>query len=135
LKVIRRSTGWKLAVIDMRYFHGPESPPREDKPYLRDVERWYVKGYVRSNPAIRARFLVEGRVFGDGIAAVAPFTSQGWRSPDWTGFQLDTADPTPHAYPGLPATWAGTPYDFVRGGEGLSIPGLPREAIGCLDGT
>ena len=38
-------------------------------------------------------------------------------------------------YPGLPGAWSGIRYDFVRGGAGLSIPGLPDEVIGCLDGT
>jgi len=69
------------------------------------------------------------------VAAVAPYDTSGFRSPDWTGFQWDSADTEARAYPGLPGRWAGIPYDFVRGGAGLDIPGLPDEVRGCLGGT
>jgi hypothetical protein len=136
-RVIRAETGWRgtFVVVDMRYFTGPESPPEPDKGYLRVVQRWYVKGFVREDPALQGRFLVERRRFGSGVSAVAPYDTRGWASPDWTGFQLDTADPTPRTYPGLPGRWSGIPYDFVDGGGGLRIPGLPAEVTGCLDGT
>ena len=134
--MIRRTTGVRgpLVVTDMRYFTGPESPP-SDKGYLFVVERWYVRLYARRDPAFRGRFLVEARRFGQGVSAVAPYDTGGFRSPDWIGFQYDSADTTPKAYPGLPGEWQGTPYDFVRGGEGLDFPGLPPQVVGCLDGT
>jgi hypothetical protein len=133
--VIRRTTGVRgpLEIVDMRYFEGPESPP-SDKGYLLVIQRWYVKLFARRDYAFAGRFLVEARRFGQGVAAVAPYDTKGFASPDWTGFQL-SADPTPKAYPGLPGEWAGLPYDFVKGGEGLTIPGLPDQVTGCLDGT
>ncbi|HXF72027.1 MAG TPA: hypothetical protein VNO79_05375, partial [Actinomycetota bacterium] len=135
LRVIRRTTGVEgpLVVVDLRYFVGPESPP-SDKGYLLEVERWYVKLWARRDPAFRGRFLVERRRFGSGLVAVAPYDSSGFRSPDWVGFQYDP-DARPERYPGLPGRWRGVPYDFVRGGAGLRIPGLPAEVRGCLDGT
>ncbi len=137
LRVLRRETGWRgpFVVHDLRYFSGPESPPDPDKGYLRVVERWYLKGYQRRDPALQGRFLIEQRMFGSGLSAVAAYDTRGWRSPDWIGFQLDTADPRVRAYPGLPGEWAGTPYDFVEGGEGLDIPGLPDEVVGCVSDT
>lgn len=136
LGVIRRVTGvdGPLVVVDMRYFEGPESPPT-DKGYLLVVRRWYVKLYAEDDLAFQGRFLVEGREFGIGLVAVAPYDTNGFRSPDWIGFQLDTGNPEPTAYEGLPGTWSGVPYDFVDGGSGLEIPGLPDEVVGCLAGT
>ncbi|GIU98218.1 MAG: hypothetical protein KatS3mg013_2021 [Actinomycetota bacterium] len=135
LRVIRRTTGVRgeLAVVDMRMFVGPESPP-SDKGYLAQVRRWYVKLYAPADPAFQGRFLVEARGFGRGVVAVAPYDSAGFRSPDWIGFQWEVGA-RPERYPGLPGRWSGTPYDFVRGGAGLTIPGLPREVVGCLEGT
>jgi hypothetical protein len=135
LGVIRRTTDVRgpLEIVDLRYFEGPESPPT-DKGYLLVVQRWYVKLYARRDFSFAGRFLVEARRFGQGVAAVAPYDTSGFASPDWIGFQL-TADPTPATYEGLPGAWAGLPYDFVEGGEGLTIPGLPDEVVGCLDGT
>jgi hypothetical protein len=137
LRALRRATGWsgKFVVFDMRMFVGSESPPDSEKGYLREVRRWYVKGYVRSDPALQGRFLIEERVFGVGLSAVAPFDSAGWESPDWSGFQFDSADPEPKQYPELPGEWSGIPYDFVEGGEDLEIPGLPADVVGCLEGT
>jgi hypothetical protein len=136
LGIIRRTTGIQgpLVVVDMRHFTGPESPPSEQG-YLAEVERWYVKLYAKDDPAFQGRFLVEARRFGRGVSAVAPYGSRGWRSPNWIGFQWNSADTTPKAYPGLPGVWAGIPYDFVKGGGGLTIPGLPRDVAGCLNGT
>jgi hypothetical protein len=136
LGIIRRTTGVEgpLVVVDMRYFEGPESPPSE-KGYLLVVQRWYIKLYAQDDPAFQGRFLVEARRFGRGLAAVAPYDTSGYSSPDWIGFQYDSADPEPKAYPGLPGTWSGIPYDFVEGGAGLQIPGLPEQVVGCLEGT
>ena len=136
LAIIRRATGVRgpLVVTDMRSFAGPESPP-SDQGYLLLIQRWYVRLWARSDPAFQGRFLVEGRRFGTGVSAVAPYDTHGWRSPDWIGFQFDSADTTAKSYPGLPGEWEGTPYDFVKGGEGLDLPGLPKEVVGCLGGT
>lgn len=136
LGVIRRTTGVEgpLVVVDMRSFEGPESPP-SDKGYILVVRRWYVRLYAEGDPAFRGRFLVEARRFGRGLAAVAPYDTSGFRSPDWIGFQYEGTEPEAVAYPGLPGEWSGTPYDFARGGEGLDIPGLPAVVAGCLDGT
>lgn len=132
LRIIRRSMQLpgEPTVVEMRYFTGPESPP-SDKGYLLVVERWYVKLYTEDDLRFQGRFLVESRDFGDGVAAVAPYDTEGFRSPDWSGFQWEDTEPSP--YPGLPGEWSGTRYDFVKGGEGLDIPGLPTEVRGCLD--
>ena len=124
--VIRRATGVRgpLEIVDLRYFDGPESPP-SDKGYLLIVQRWYVKLFARRDYAFAGRFLVEARRFGQGLSAVAPYGSSGFASPDWIGFQL-SADPTGEALRPLPGAWAGIPYDFVEGGAGLEIPGLPE---------
>ena len=136
LGIIRRTTGVKgpLVVVDMRRFLGPESPP-SDQGYLLEIERWYIKLYAQDDIGFQGRFLVEARRFGRGLSAVAPYDTGGFRSPDWVGFQFDSTDTTMKSYPGLPGRWSGTPYDFVRGGAGLKIPGLPDEVLGCLAGT
>jgi hypothetical protein len=136
LGIVRRTTGVEgpLEVVDMRYFVGPESPP-SDKGYLLDIERWYIKLYAANDLSFQGRFLIEARRFGRGLVAVAPYDTSGFRSPDWIGFQYESADPERRAYPGLPGLWSGTPYDFVEGGEGLTIPGLPEDVAGCLAGT
>jgi hypothetical protein len=136
LFIIRRTTGVKgpLVVIDVRFFTGPESPASK-MGYLQEIGRWYVRLYAKDDPAFRGRFLVEARLFGKGLSAVAPYDTHGFRSPDWIGFQYDSADTTPKSYPALPGKWEGTPYDFVKGGAGLDFPGLPSEVTGCLEGT
>ena len=136
LGIVRRTTGVKgsLTVVDMRYFEGPESPP-SDKGYLLVVERWYIKLYAERDPAFQGRFLVEARRFGRGVAAVGPYDTSGFSSPDWVGFQFDSADTQAKAHPGLPGLWSGIPYDFVKGGAGLEIAGLPEQVLGCLAGT
>jgi hypothetical protein len=136
LEVIRRTMELEdgLVVEEMRYFEGPESPPSEQN-YLEVVRRWYVKGFLKAHPSIRGRWIVEQRRFGAGVAAVAPYDTTGFRSPDWLGFQYDSTDPTARAYPGLPGKWSGIAYDFVTGGAGLEISGLPADVVGCLTGT
>jgi hypothetical protein len=136
LRVIRRTTGISgpVVVVDMRYFTGPETPMSQMN-YLKDIRRWYVKLYAKDEPAFQGRFLVEARRFGQGLSAVAPYLTHGWRSPNWIGFQWDSGDRVPKSYPGLPGQWQGIPYDFVKGGGGLTFPGLPPENAGCLAGT
>jgi hypothetical protein len=140
LGIVRRTTGVDAAfeVVDMRMFVGPESPPSEGptgKGYLQDIVRWYIKLYAPDDLSFQGRFLVEQRRFGRGLAAVAPFDTEGFRSPDWRGFQYDSTDDEPRVVSGLPGRWTGVEYDFVEGGAGLEIPGLPAEVAGCLDGT
>jgi len=136
LRIIRRTVRLpgEPVIVEMRYFKGPESPP-SDKGYIKTIERWYVKLYTEADLRFQGRFLVESREFGDGVAAVAPYDTEGFRSPDWSGFQWNAADPEPHPYAGLPGEWSGIRYDFVKGGAGLDIPGLPVEVTGCLDGV
>jgi hypothetical protein len=136
LGLVRRSSPVEgpLEVVEMRYFVGPESPPSEQG-YLKDIERWYIKLYAVDDPAYQGRFLVEQRRFGRGVVAVAPYDTSGFVAPDWSGFQWSAADPARRAYPTLPGTWRGVRYDFVNGGEGLTIPGLPDAVVGCLDGS
>jgi hypothetical protein len=136
LQMIRRATGVEgpFDVVDLRFFEGPESPP-SDKGYLLDIRRWYVKAFAKHDLSFQGRFLVESREFGTGLVAVAPYDTNGFRSPDWVGFQFDSGDPEARAYPGLPGAWSGVPYDFVAGGAGLQIPGLPDEVVGCLSST
>jgi hypothetical protein len=136
LQVIRRAAriASPLAVVEMRTFVGGESPPTE-KNYLKVIRRWYVQAYDPKDLAFQGRFLVEERRFGKGLAAVAPYDTRGFTSPDWVGFQYDAANRQRYHYAGLPGTWSGDAYDFVNGGRGLTFPGLPANLVGCLDGT
>ena len=127
-------TSGPLKVVDMRYFVGPESPP-SDQGYIKEIERWYVKVYDPHDYRFQGRFILEHNRFGHGVVAVAPYDTKGFKSPDWSGFQWDSGDLTRHSYPGLPGTWEGVRYDFVKGGAGLTIPGLPKAVQGCLAGT
>ena len=136
LRLIQRTTGEakRLVVVDMRTFVGPESPP-DKKDYLLGIRRWYVKAYAKGDASFQGRFLVESRRFGSGVVAVAPYDTGGFASPDWVGFQFRSEDREQLAYPGLPGMWEGTAYDYVDGGSGLWMPGLPSQMAGCLDGT
>ena len=136
LRVLRRTVRLpgEPVIVEMRYFTGPESQPSE-KGYIRTIERWYVKLYTEADLRFQGRFLIESREYGDGVAAVAPYDTEGYRSPDWSGFQWNEADQTPRPYAGLPGEWSGVRYDFVKGGAGLHLPGLPAEVTGCLDGA
>lgn len=118
-------------VLDMRYFTSPEVPwvvaPRRPL-----VEWWYVKARLVDDPAFQARWLVAKRTpVIKGIAAIARFGTTGYRSPDWRGF---LGDGEPREIDGLPGTWIGIEFDFTTGEDGEK-PGLPDEAIRCLDGT
>jgi hypothetical protein len=136
LAVIRKATGvaGRLRVVDMRTFVGPESPPSRMN-YLSDIRRWYVKLFAKDDLSFQGRFLVEDRRFGRGLAAVAPYDTHGFVAPDWVGFQYDAEHQKAFSYRGLPGTWTGIAYDFVNGGRGLTLPGLPTASAGCLDGT
>jgi len=120
------------AIDEMRYFTGPDVPWILD-PHYDVVDYWYVRGSLTSQPGFSGRWLLEQRTeLIHGISAVAPYTSRGYQSPDWTGF---TGDGPPQAYLGLPGQWAGVPYDFVTGQGDSGQPGLPDQVISCLSGT
>lgn len=119
-------------IDEMRYFTGPDVPWILD-PHYDVVDYWYVRGTLASEPGFAGRWLLEQRTeLIRGISAVAPYTSKGYQSPDWTGF---TGDGPPQSYLGLPGEWAGVPYDFVTGEGDSGEPGLPDQVIGCLSGT
>jgi hypothetical protein len=123
----------EAVVVDMRLFVGGESPT-SDKNYAQGIRHWYVKLYAADDLTYQGRFLVQERRFGTGVVAVAPYDTTGFSSPDWIGFQYEEgADPV--VYEGLPGAWDGIAYDFVEGGASLTIPGLPEDLAGCLDGT
>jgi hypothetical protein len=118
-------------VDEVRYFTGPDSTAAEEPVDL--VERWYVKASLTDNPDFRGRWLIEKRSdFDFGVVAVAPYSTVGYQSPDWTGF---VGDGQPTTYLGLPGQWTGTPYDFVSGAGYTGEPGLPDEVIGCMSST
>ena len=118
-------------VTEMRYFTGPEVSWILSNPNR--VERWYVRAALVADPSFGGRWLVEKRSDDVmGVAAVAPWESFGYESPDWTGF---VGEGEPQTYIGLPGQWSGSPYDFVTG-EGYSgNPGLPDEVVDCLLAT
>jgi hypothetical protein len=118
-------------VDEVRYFTGPDVFWAE-APYP-VVERWYVKASRAEDARFAGRWLIEKRSdFDFGVVAVAPYDSDGYQTPDWTGF---VGDGTPTTYLGLPGQWTGTPYDFVSGAGYNEQPGLPDEVIGCLADT
>jgi hypothetical protein len=133
LDVIRDQMGvtGDFQVIDMRHFTSPEVPwilaPRPPV-----VEWWYVKSQLVGDPTFRARWLIAKRSAAiKGIAAVARFDTTGYRSPDWRAF---IGEGEPRAIEGLPGTWVGFEFDFTTG-EDNEKPGLPEEAIHCLDNS
>jgi hypothetical protein len=133
LDVIRDQMGvtGDFQVIDMRDFTSPEVPwILEPRPPV--VEWWYVKAQLVGDPTFRARWLIAKRSAAiKGIAAVAPFDTTGYRSPDWRAF---IGEGEPRAIEGLPGTWVGFEFDFTTG-EDNEKPGLPEEATHCLDNT
>jgi hypothetical protein len=119
-----------LEVDEMRYFTGPDVPWIIE-PHYPVVERWYIKARQADDASFAGRWLLEARTDRvRGISAVAPHDTVGFASPDWVGF---FGEGPPRAYPDLPGTWAGIPYDFVTGEGDGGQPGLPDEVVGCLD--
>jgi hypothetical protein len=134
LNVIRGQLGVSgpFVVADMRFFVGPEVAwilsPRPPA-----VRRWYVKAFLRADPAFRGRFIVEDRGSGrEGVSGVAPYDTLGFVSPDWRAF---TGEGSPRVHPGLPGAWAGVGWDFVTGAPEEPSSGLPKDNIGCMAGT
>jgi hypothetical protein len=118
-------------VTEMRYFVGPEVPWILSNP--NPVERWYVRAALVDDPNFRGRWLIEKRSEEVmGVAAVAPWESFGYESPDWTGF---VGEGEPQNYLGLPGQWSGRPYDFVTGEGDSGNPGLPDAVVDCLLAT
>lgn len=122
LDMMRASPDERFVVTEIRYFVGPEDAevigPR------REVERWYVKAFVVTDPKRRQRWLVRRAAIGSGVDAVAPYDSRGygpgtWRRVDATDESV--ADPFER------------PCNAAAPGE--KCMGLPREVLGCLEGT
>ncbi len=121
-----------LVVDDMRYFIGPD-PDNILDPRFENVERWYIKATLSTDPTYRGRWLIERRTADRlGVSAVAPYETVGYVSPDWHGFEGDGA---PRAIDGLPGLWGGIDYDFVTGEGDGGYPGLPDSQSECLAGT
>jgi hypothetical protein len=121
-----------LIVDEMRYFVGPD-PDNILDPRFENVERWYIKATLSSDPTYRGRWLIEKRTEDRlGVSAVAPYDTVGYQSPDWSGFEGEGA---PRAIPGLPGLWSGIQYDFVTGEGDSGFPGLPASQSECLAGT
>jgi hypothetical protein len=117
---------------EMRYFTGPDVPWIID-PHFDVVDYWYIRAELNQDPALKGRWLLEYRSEDrQGIAAVAPYDTHGYASPDWVGF---TGDGKPKRYPGLPGKWGGLPYDFATGEGDSGQSGLPAEVAGCLSGS
>ena len=123
LGIMRRTTGVRgpLVVVDMRYFVGPESP-RTDQGYLLEVDRWYIKLYAQDDIAFQGRFLVEARRFGRGVVRRRPIRLSGFRSPDWVGFQYESAD-TPRRTRGCPDGGRARRTTSWRAARGSRFPG------------
>jgi len=121
-----------FTIHEMRYFTGPEVPWILEPEYDQ-VERWYVKASFDGGADGRGRWLFERRTdLIYGVSAVAPYSTTGYESPDWTGF---VGEGPPTNYLGLPGQWSGIPYDFVTGEGDSGNPGLPDEVVGCMTGT
>lgn len=126
LDLLRQMQGLdkEFHVVDLRYFTGPDdanlSPGSKQKT---PVERWYGQVVYTGKPDFLIRFLAVRRTVGEGIVAVADYTTTGFSSPDWYGFDGEGGKST---YPGLPGKWPGQPYDYVDAGE------LPPQVRGCL---
>jgi hypothetical protein len=126
LDLLRQSQGLdkEFHVVDLRYFTGPDDANlAADSKQKTPVERWYGQVVYTGKPDFLIRFLVVRRKVGEGIAAIADYSTAGFASPDWYGFDGEGGKST---YPGLPGKWPGQPYDYVQAGE------LPPQVRGCL---
>lgn len=122
LDMMRVQAGERFVVDELRYFIGPEDaevigPPRQ-------VERWYVKAYTETEPRRRQRWLVRRASVGTGVDAVAPYDSTGYGPDTWK--RLDVSDES-LADPFQRPCQSSEP--------GAKCMGLPREVLGCLEGT
>jgi hypothetical protein len=120
LDMMRTRAGERFVVEHMRYFKGPE-----DAEVLNphgEVERWYVKGYAQGSPGQRRRWLVRRAQLGSGVDATAAYDSAGYGPQTWR--RVGTPDPD-----------LADPFQQPCGGDKVQCMGLPREVLGCLDGT
>jgi hypothetical protein len=125
LDLLRAAAGIKdsFRVVDLRYFIGPDDAnlapdSKQDGP----VERWYGKVVSTKDTAFKVRFIAVRRKVGSGIAAVAPYGTSGFESPDWHGFEGEGRS----TVKGVPGTWAGSAFDYVKAKE------LPPQVVGCV---
>jgi hypothetical protein len=122
INAMRTKPGQLFMISDMRYFVGPEDADVINP--SGNVERWYVKGHLLTDPAYRRRWLIRRAKLGSGIDAVAPYYSRGYGPNTWKRVGTQDArftDPFVH------------PCD--RAAPGAKCMGLPREVLGCLEGT
>jgi len=110
---------------DIRYFVGPDDA-NVGEPRHPSVERWYGKVVYIEDRSFRLRFLARRTPIGEGLAAVAPFDSVGFNSPDWLGFDGEGGNVQ---FPTVPGHWPGQAYDYVAAHQ------MPDECLGCLDGS
>jgi len=81
----QQSVAGLFVVDEMRYFESPELPWIVT--HAKTVKTWYVKAYLQSDPSFRGRWLVQRRSGAvAGVAAIASYSSRGFRSPDWSSF-------------------------------------------------
>ena len=122
LDMLRSEPGERFVVEELRYFVGPEDA--EVMGPGREVERWYVKAHTEGQPERRQRWLVRRASVGRGVDAVAPYASKGYGPGIWV--REDAVDPS-FADPFQ------IPCDVDRPAQ--KCTGLPRELLGCLNGT
>ena len=111
LGIIRRTApvDGDFEVVDMRMFTGPESPPSGRQGLHRRHPTLVHQALRADDLSYQGRFLVEQRVFGRGVAAVAPYDTEGFSSPDWSGFQYDSAERLASRIRGCPAGGRASP--------------------------
>jgi hypothetical protein len=122
LDMMRTADRERFVVTEMRYFVGPEDA--EVISTRGEVERWYVEAYTTGSPQRRHRWLVRRAPVGRGVDAIAAYDSTGFGPNTWT--RVDAPDESladPFQHPCQEAT----PEEKCMG--------LPREVLGCLDGT
>ncbi len=122
LNMMRTQFGQVFMIADMRYFVGPEDGDVMGQTGL--VERWYVKGHLLNDPSYRRRWLIRRAKVGSGIDAVARYDSSGYGPNTWKRVGTQDArflDPFVHP--------------CGRAAPDAKCMGLPREVLGCLDGT
>jgi hypothetical protein len=122
LDMIRARRSERFVVVEMRYFVGPEDAEVIGPQH--DVERWYVKAYSLGKSSRRQRWLVRRADVGRGVDAFAAFDSIGYGPGTWKRprpSDESVSDPFQR------------PCD--RAGPGEKCMGLPREVLGCLQGT
>ncbi len=122
LDMMRTYDRERFVVTEMRYFVGPEDA--EVISTRGEVERWYVKAYTAASRQRQHRWLIRRALVGRGVDALADYDSTGYGPKTW--IRVDTPDESladPFQHPCNQAT------------PEQKCMGLPREVLGCLDGT